>query len=152
MDYNARFIELASEMNTSMPFHMVDLVREGLNRNGKGIYGSQIIVIGVAYKKNVNEVRESPALDVIKLLENDGAELSFYDPYVSFVRLNGNRMMGIETLTKETLNNSDAIVILTDHDQIDFQFVEENSDLIIDSRNVIKKDHPNVIKLGVGKK
>ena len=152
LDYNARFIELASEMNTSMPFHMVNLVREGLNRNGKGIFGSQIIVIGVAYKKNVNDVRESPALDVMKLLDNDGAELSFYDPYVSFVRLNGNRMMGIETLTKETLNNSDAIVILTDHDQIDFQFVEENSDLIIDSRNVIKNDQPNVIKLGVGKK
>ena len=152
LDYNARFIELAAEMNTSMPFHIVDLVREGLNRNGKGIFGSQIIVIGVAYKKNVDDVRESPALDVMKLLDNDGAELSFYDPYVSFVRLNGNRMMGIETLTKETLNNSDAIVIMTDHDQIDFQFVEENSDLIIDSRNVIKNDHPNVIKLGVGKK
>ena len=152
LDYNARFIELAAEMNTSMPLHMVDLVREGLNRNGKGIFGSQIIVIGVAYKKNVNDVRESPALDVMKLLKNDGAELSFYDPYVSFVGLNGNRMMGIETLTKETLNNSDAIVIMTDHDQIDFQFVEENSDLIIDSRNVIKNDHPNVIKLGVGKK
>ncbi len=152
LDYNARFIELAAEMNTSMPLHMVDLVREGLNRNGKGIFGSQIIVIGVAYKKNVNDVRESPALDVMKLLENDGAELSFYDPYVSFVELNGNRMMGIETLTKETLNNSDAIVIMTDHDQIDFQFVEKNSDLIIDSRNVIKNDHPNVIKLGVGKK
>ena len=152
LDYNARFIELAAEMNTSMPLHMVELVREGLNRNGKGIFGSQIIVIGVAYKKNVNDVRESPALDVMKLLKNDGAELSFYDPYVSFVGLNGNRMMGIETLTKETLNNSDAIVIITDHDQIDFQFVEENSDLIIDSRNVIKNDHPNVIKLGVGKK
>jgi len=152
LDYNARFIELAAEMNTSMPLHMVELVREGLNRNGKGIFGSQIIVIGVAYKKNVNDVRESPALDVMKLLKNDGAELSFYDPYVSFVGLNGNRMMGIETLTKETLKNSDAIVILTDHDQIDFQFVEENSDLMIDSRNVIKNDHPNVIKLGVGKK
>ena len=152
LDYNARFIELAAEMNTSMPFHMVDLVREGLNRKRKAISGSQILVIGVAYKKNVNDVRESPALDVMKLLENDGAELSFYDPYVSFVRLNGNSMLVIETLTKETLNNSDAIVIMTDHDQIDFQFVEENSDLIIDSRNVIKNDHPNVIKLGVGKK
>jgi UDP-N-acetyl-D-glucosamine dehydrogenase len=152
LDYNARFIELAGEINTSMPFHMVDLVREGLNRKRKAISGSQILVIGIAYKKNVNDVRESPALDVMKLLKNDGAELSFYDPYVSFVGLNGNRMMGIETLTKETLNNSDAIVIMTDHDQIDFQFVEENSDLIIDSRNVIKEDHSHVIKLGVGKK
>jgi len=152
LDYNARFIELAGEINTSMPFHMVDLVREGLNQKRKAILGSQILIIGVAYKKNVNDVRESPALDVMKLLENDGAELSFYDPYVSFVRLNGNRMMGMETLTKETLNNSDAIVIMTDHEQIDFQFVVENSNLIIDSRNVIKKDHSHVIKLGVGKK
>ena len=152
LDYNARFIELAGEINTSMPFHMVDLVREGLNRKRKAISGSQILVIGVAYKKNVNDVRESPALDVMKLLENDGAELSFYDPYVSFVGLNGNRIMGMETLTKETLNNSDAIVIMTDHDQIDFQFVVENSNLIIDSRNVIKKHHSHVIKLGVGKK
>jgi len=152
LDYNARFIELAGEINTSMPFHMVDLVREGLNRKRKAISGSQILVIGVAYKKNVNDVRESPALDVMKLLENDGAELSFYDPYVSFVGLNGNRMMGMETLTKETLNNSDVVIIMTDHDQIDFQFVLENSNLIIDSRNVIKKDHSHVIKLGVGKK
>jgi len=152
LDYNARFIELAGEINTSMPFHMVDLVREGLNRKRKAISVSQILVIGVAYKKNVNDVRESPALDVMKLLENDGAELSFYDPYVSFVGLNGNRMMGMETLTKETLNNSDVVIIMTDHDQIDFQFVVENSNLIIDSRNVIKKDHSHVIKLGVGKK
>ena len=152
LDYNARFIELAGEINTSMPLHMVDLVREGLNRKRKSISGSQILVIGVAYKKNVNDVRESPALDVMKLLENDGAELSFYDPYVPFVGLNGNRMMGMETLSKETLNNSDAIVIMTDHDQIDFQFVVENGNLIIDSRNVIKKNHSHVIKLGVGKK
>ena len=152
LDYNARFIELASEMNTSMPFHIVDLVREGLNRNGKGIFASQIIVIGVAYKKNVDDVRESPALDVMKLLDNDGAELSFYDPYVSFVGLNGNRMMGMEILTKETLNNSDVVIIMTDHDQIDFQFVVENGNLIIDSRNVIKMNHSHVIKLGVGKK
>ncbi len=152
LDYNARFIELAGEINTSMPLHMVDLVREGLNRKRKSISGSQILVIGVAYKKNVNDVRESPALDVMKLLENDGAELSFYDPYVPFVGLNGNRMMGMETLSKETLNNSDAIVIMTDHDQIDFQFVVENGNLIIDSRNVIKMNHSHVIKLGVGKK
>ena len=152
LDYNARFIELAGEINTSMPLHMVDLVREGLNRKRKAISGSQILVIGVAYKKNVNDVRESPALDVMKLLENDGAELSFYDPYVPFVGLNGNRMMGMETLSKEALNNSDAIVIMTDHDQIDFQFVVENGNLIIDSRNVIKMNHSHVIKLGVGKK
>ena len=151
LDYNARFIQLAGEINTAMPLHVVGLVQEGLNQQRKSIRGSQILVIGVAYKKNVDDVRESPALDVMKLLENDGAELSFYDPYVSFVKLNGNGINGNKSLTKENLKNSDAVIIMTDHDQIDFQFIEENSDLIIDSRNVIKKNQPHVIKLGVGK-
>ena len=151
LDYNARFIQLAGEINTAMPLHMVGLVQEGLNQQRKSIRGSQILVIGVAYKKNVDDVRESPALDVMKLLENDGAELSFYDPYVSFVKLNGNGINGHKSLTKENLKNSDAVIIMTDHDQIDFRFIEENSDLIIDSRNVIKKNQPHVIKLGVGK-
>ena len=151
LDYNARFIQLAGEINTAMPLHVVGLVQEGLNQQRKSIRGSQILVIGVAYKKNVDDIRESPALDVMKLLENDGAELSFYDPYVSFVKLNGNGINGHKSLTEENLKNSDAVIIMTDHDQIDFQFIEENSDLIIDSRNVIKKDQPHVIKLGVGK-
>ena len=151
LDYNARFIQLAGEINTAMPLHVVGLVQKGLNQLRKSIRGSQILVIGVAYKKNVDDVRESPALDVMKLLENDGAELSFYDPYVSFVKLNGNGINGNKSLTKENLKNSDAVIIMTDHDQIDFQFIEENSDLIIDSRNVIKKNQPHVIKLGVGK-
>ena len=151
LDYNARFIQLAGEINTAMPLHVVGLVQEGLNLQRKSIRGSQILVIGVAYKKNVDDIRESPALDVMKLLENDGAELSFYDPYVSFVKLNGNGINGHKSLTEKNLKNSDAVIIMTDHDQIDFQFIEENSDLIIDSRNVIKKDLPNVIKLGVGK-
>jgi len=151
LDYNARFIQLAGEINTAMPLHVVGLVQEGLNQQRKSIRGSQILVIGVAYKKNVDDIRESPALDVMKLLENDGAELSFYDPYVSFVKLNGNGINGHKSLTEENLKNSDAVIIMTDHDQIDFQFIEENSDLIIDSRNVIKKNQPHVIKLGVGK-
>ena len=151
LDYNARFIQLAGEINTAMPLHVVGLVQKGLNQLRKSIRGSQILVIGVAYKKNVDDVRESPALDVMKLLENDGAELSFYDPYVSFVKLNGNGINGHKSLTEENLKNSDAVIIMTDHDQIDFQFIEENSDLIIDSRNVIKKNQPHVIKLGVGK-
>ena len=151
LDYNARFIQLAGEINTAMPLHVVGLVQEGLNQQRKSIRGSQILVIGVAYKKNVDDVRESPALDVMKLLENDGAELSFYDPYVSFVKLNGNGINGHKSLTEKNLKNSDAVIIMTDHDQIDFQFIEENSDLIIDSRNVIKKNQPHVIKLGVGK-
>jgi len=151
LDYNARFIQLAGEVNTAMPFHVVDLVRSGLNRNQKSIRGSQILVIGVAYKKNVNDTRESPALDVMKLLENDGAILSFYDPHVSKVPLNGNHISGIESLNENNLQSSDAVIIMTDHDLIDFQYIAEKSNLIIDTRNVINTDQQNVIKLGVGK-
>jgi UDP-N-acetyl-D-glucosamine dehydrogenase len=150
LDYNARFIQLAGEINTSMPFHVVDLVRAGLNRNQKSISGCKIIVIGVAYKKNVNDVRESPALDVMRLLVNDGAELSFHDPFVPNIKLNGSQLDGLSHLTETILNEADAVVIMTDHDQIDFDFIEQHGNLIIDTRNSIKKSSASVIKLGVG--
>jgi len=150
LDYNARFIQLAGEINTSMPFHVVDLVRAGLNRNQKSISGCKIIVIGVAYKKNVNDVRESPALDVMRLLVNDGAELSFHDPFVPNIKLNGSQLDGLSHLTEPILNEADAVVIMTDHDQIDFDFIEQHGNLIIDTRNSIKKSSASVIKLGVG--
>jgi UDP-N-acetyl-D-glucosamine dehydrogenase len=150
LDYNARFIQLAGEINTSMPFHVVGLVRAGLNRNQKSISGCKIIVIGVAYKKNVNDVRESPALDVMRLLVNDGAELSFHDPFVPNIKLNGSQLDGLSHLTEPILNEADAVVIMTDHDQIDFDFIEQHGNLIIDTRNSIKKSSASVIKLGVG--
>ncbi|MGY8787307.1 MAG: nucleotide sugar dehydrogenase [Fidelibacterota bacterium] len=150
LDYNARFIQLAGEINTSMPFHVVDLVRAGLNRNQKSISGCKIIVIGIAYKKNVNDVRESPALDVMRLLVNDGAELSFHDPFVPNIKLNGSQLDGLSHLTETILNEADAVVIMTDHDQIDFDFIEQHGNLIIDTRNSIKKSSASVIKLGVG--
>jgi UDP-N-acetyl-D-mannosaminuronate dehydrogenase len=133
-----------------MPFHVVDLVRAGLNRNQKSISGCKIIVIGVAYKKNVNDVRESPALDVMRLLVNDGAELSFHDPFVPNIKLNGSQLDGLSHLTEPILNEADAVVIMTDHDQIDFDFIEQHGNLIIDTRNSIKKSSASVIKLGVG--
>ena len=150
LDYNARFIQLAGEINTSMPFHVVDLVRAGLNRNQKSISGCKIIVIGVAYKKNVNDVRESPALDVMRLLVNDGAELLFHDPFVPNIKLNGSQLDGLGHLTETILNEADAVVIMTDHDQIDFDFIEQHGNLIIDTRNSIKRSSTSVIKLGVG--
>ena len=150
LDYNARFIQLAGEINTSMPFHVVGLVRAGLNRNQKSISGCKIIVIGVAYKKNVNDVRESPALDVMRLLVNDGAELLFHDPFVPNIKLNGSQLDGLGHLTETILNEADAVVIMTDHDQIDFDFIEQHGNLIIDTRNSIKRSSTSVIKLGVG--
>ena len=150
LDYNARFIQLAGEINTAMPFHVVDLVRAGLNRNQKSISGSKIIIVGVAYKKNVNDVRESPSLDVMNLLIKDGAELSYYDPFVPSIKLNEDQMDGIQDLSEMELKHADAVVVMTDHDDIDFKNIEKNSHLIIDTRDAIKNSGPSIVKLGVG--
>ena len=150
LDYDARFIQLAGEINTAMPRHVVNLVRDGLNSQQKSIKGSNILVIGVAYKKNVNDVRESPALDVMKLLQHDGAIVSFFDPYVTEVRLNGSVMKGNKSLSSDFLNQTDAVIIVTDHDSIDFQLIRTESRLIIDTRNVIDGNCSHVVRLGVG--
>jgi len=150
LDYDARFIQLAGEINTAMPRHVVNLVRDGLNRHQKSIKGSEILVIGVAYKKNVDDVREAPALDVMKLLQHDGAAISFFDPHISQVRLNGETMTGHESLSRDLLNKADAVIIITDHDDIDFQLISTESGLIIDTRNVIDENCSTVIRLGVG--
>ena len=150
LDYDARFIQLAGEINTAMPRHVVNLVRDGLNRHEKSIKGSEILVIGVAYKKNVDDVREAPALDVMKLLQHDGAAISFFDPHISQVRLNGETMTGHESLSRDLLNKADAVIIITDHDDIDFQLISTESGLIIDTRNVIDENCSTVIRLGVG--
>ena len=150
LDYDARFIQLAGEINTAMPRHVVNLVRDGLNRHQKSIKGSEILVIGVAYKKNVDDVREAPALDVMKLLQHDGAAISFFDPHISQVRLNGETMAGHESLTVDILKKADAVIIITDHDDIDFQLISTESGLIIDTRNVIDENCSTVVRLGVG--
>ena len=150
LDYDARFIQLAGEINTAMPRHVANLVRDGLNSQQKSIKGSNILVIGVAYKKNVNDVRESPALDVMKLLQHDGAAISFFDPHISQVRLNEETMAGHEFLSRDILNKADAVIIITDHDNIDFQLISTESRLIIDTRNVIDKNCSTVVRLGVG--
>ena len=108
------------------------------------------MVIGVAYKKNVDDVREAPALDVMKLLQHDGAAISFFDPHISQVRLNGETMTGHESLSRDLLNKADAVIIITDHDDIDFQLISTESGLIIDTRNVIDENCSTVIRLGVG--
>ena len=114
LNYKTRFIELASEINSEMPHFVVGKVREALNRNMKSVNGSNVLVVGVAYKKNISDVRESPALDVLRLLEADGAVTSYHDPYVAELHEEGHELESIE-LTDEALSEADAVVILTDH-------------------------------------
>ena len=153
LDYKARFIELAGEINTGMPVHVVQLVMEGLNRHKKSVNGAKILVLGVAYKKNIDDVRESPALDIIRLLEDRGAEVDYHDPYIETVKLDGDAMTSVE-FSDDLFTGYDCVVIATDHTIFDYQKVVDDSALVIDTRNTIKSVNgaipKNVLKLGAG--
>ena len=149
LDYRARFIELAGEINTGMPLHVLDLISSGLNRFQKAINGSKILVLGIAYKRDIDDVRESPALDVMTLLEQGGAQVDYYDNYVPTIKWNDKDKFSQKDLTEETLHSYDAIVVLTDHSNVDYDLVKSESKLIIDTRNVFSgvKDS-KIIRLG----
>ena len=114
LNYKTRFIDLASEVNAEMPIFVADKVREVLNRKRLAVNGSKIVLLGVAYKRDIDDVRESPALDVLKLLEADGADVAYHDPFVPEWKEDGVTRRS-QTLTDELLSGADAVVILTDH-------------------------------------
>jgi UDP-N-acetyl-D-glucosamine dehydrogenase len=152
LNFQARFIGLAAEINGMMPSVVTTLVADGLNRVSKSIRGSKIMVLGVAYKKNVSDCRESPALDVMRLLADKGANLSYNDPFVPTLRVNGRALKSIDTSPAE-IAKQDCIIILTDHSVYDFRKIVEAATLVIDTRNATKelrsfKDR--IIKLGAG--
>ena len=151
LDYEARFIQLASEINTNMPYHVLSLISHYLNIVQKTINGSKILLIGVAYKKDINDTRESPALDVIQLLVNGGAKIDYHDPYVPKLDFSNISLTSLNELNKEKLNNYDACVIITDHTNIDYELIHNFCQLIIDTRNVYKsKSSTHIKRLGQG--
>jgi UDP-N-acetyl-D-glucosamine dehydrogenase len=131
----ARFIELAGYINGQMPQFVVDKVQNALNDAGKPVKGSRIHIMGVAYKRDIEDLRESPALDVILLLERRGAVLSYSDPHVPTVRLNGH---GLTACPEEAAGEADCVVIVTDHAAFDYQALVERSQLVVDTRNALK--------------
>ena len=135
LNYRTRFIELASEINSEMPQFVVRKVRAALNAHRKSVNGARILVLGVAYKRDVNDVRESPALDVIRLLAADGAEVNYHDPYVPEVAEDGHRMCSMP-LSREALTDCDAVVIVTDHSDVDYERVLELAEVVVDARHV----------------
>jgi UDP-N-acetyl-D-glucosamine dehydrogenase len=135
--YNARFIELASEVNTNMPRYVVDRVQDALNERGLALKDSSILILGAAYKPNVSDTRESPALDVIGLLRKKGARVSYYDPFVPSIEHEGWGMGSVEDVYSE-VEKSDCVVIITDHDSIDYQAVVEAAKLIFDTRDAVR--------------
>lgn len=136
LNYKARFIELASEINASMPQHVVDKVAKALNEHEKSVKGSNLLVIGVAYKPDIDDVRESPALDIIALLQKAGANVSYHDPYVPEIRLPQGELRS-QPLTAPCLANADCIVIATNHKAIDQVAVMRHAQMIVDTRNAL---------------
>ena len=138
--FEARFISLAEEVNSRMPEHVVDLITLGLNQHRKPVNGSKILIMGVAYKREIDDMRESPALAIIEQLQKLGAVVNFHDPYVAEVHLEGNneRMRGIE-LSNESVASADCVVIVTDHRKIDYAWLAERAQLLIDSRNATRQ-------------
>jgi UDP-N-acetyl-D-glucosamine dehydrogenase len=145
-NYNARFIELASEVNTHMPEYVVGKIGRALNRLRKSVNGTRILVLGVAYKKNIDDVRESPALDIINLLQQEGAQVDYTDPYVHQLRLD-HQIMKSQALTREKLATYDCVVIVTDHREFDYDMVARASALVVDCRNAIRAKAPNIVRL-----
>lgn len=148
-DFTTRFIELAGEINTTMPYYVVEKCIEGLNIHGKSIKGSKILIIGIAYKKDVDDIRESPAFKIIKILEKKNVEkIDYYDPYVKEVRKTRQYDKPISSIefSSEKLKEYDVAIIVTDHSNIDYKKIYDCIPLIIDTRNVYKENSPKVIK------
>jgi len=154
LNYKTRFIDLASEINSQMPAYVVEKVTHALNADRKPLNGSSILVLGVAYKRDVDDVRESPALDVIRLLEEQGATVAFHDPFIESFREDGHLRSSVE-LTPDLVASTDAVVVITDHRSVNYQMVMDHALLIVDSRNVtrtLNQTKARVVSLASGTK
>lgn len=144
--YN-RFIELATDINGNMPRFLVNKLVRALNERGVALKGAKILLLGMAYKPNINDVRESPALDVWQLLHTEwGADVRYHDPFVDHVDDHGIKAKSV-ALTKEALEASHAVIVVTNHRDVDYDFVIKHSRLVFDARHAIKGEHPNVQSL-----
>ena len=136
LNYTARFIELASEINLSMPRHVVNLVQDALNELEKPVKRSNILILGVAYKPDIDDLRESPALDVIGLLQQKGADVFYHDPYIPQFKEDMVQMESVNNLD-QAIRGADCVVIITNHSQYDYMAILENAKCIVDTRNAL---------------
>lgn len=132
--YDARFIHLAEEINQSMPGRVVDLLVEALNKRERSLNGAKILALGVAYKRGVGDIRESPALEVIEQLKHKGARVQYADPHVPELKMNGGQMQAVEA-DKEAIRAADCVLILTDHPEFDYRAIADEASLVLDTRN-----------------
>ncbi|AFM43292.1 nucleotide sugar dehydrogenase [Desulfosporosinus acidiphilus SJ4] len=139
-DFHTRFIELAGEINVEVSYYVVNRLIRALNDENKSLKDAKILVLGVAYKKDIDDVRESPALKIMELLRKQGANITYHDPYISVIEPHGGSTMHMESvpLTDEVLTEADGVLILTDHSTIDYARVVEKAKLVVDTRNATK--------------
>jgi len=150
LNYTARFIELASEINTNMPRYVVGKVMDAFNDHGKVLRGSQVLVLGAAYKPDVDDLRESPALDVIGLLMQKGARVSYHDPYIPHLEHHSGWKLDSIPDLMAAIRDADCVVIVTNHSVYDYPAVLKAAKLIVDTRNALgklSKDNPKVVRL-----
>jgi len=136
LNYKTRFIDLAGELNTEMPVFWVRKVAEALNGQGRAVRGANVLVLGVAYKRDIEDIRESPALDIIRLLEQQGARVSYHDPHVAAFREDEREFRSVP-LTPATIEAADCVIVVTDHSAIDFHQVKRHARLAVDTRHVL---------------
>jgi UDP-N-acetyl-D-glucosamine dehydrogenase len=134
-DFSTRFIELAGEINTAMPYHIVDFIAEALNARSKSLKGSQVLILGVSYKKDIDDLRESPAITIIESLQNHGAVVYYNDPYFPSIGKGRKYDLQLQRVPLEELGQYDCVVIITDHSDYDYQKIVDEAQLVIDTRN-----------------
>jgi UDP-N-acetyl-D-glucosamine dehydrogenase len=143
---HTRFIELAGEINTNMPWWVRDRVVDALNGAGKALSRSRVLVLGVAYKKNIDDLRESPALELLHILREGGADVAFSDPYVPVVRDASGGELASTDVTAESIAAFDLVLLVTNHDDFDYELIRENAQLIVDTRGVYRHAADHIVK------
>lgn len=146
LGYKTQMIDLALQMNRYMPHYTVERIQELLTAKGKKMAGAKVLVLGVTYKKDVKDLRESPALEILEFLLAKKVKLSYYDPFIPYIKLNHLNLKGA-ALDAKTLKSADLVVLITDHSGVNYNLVQKNAKLIFDTRNVFKGNFTNVVKL-----
>jgi UDP-N-acetyl-D-glucosamine dehydrogenase len=146
--FEARFIDLASHVNSQMPHYVVDKVIGALNSRNKPLKGSKVLCIGAAYKKDVKDLRESPALEIIELLDKKGAKVSYHDPLLPYLKWNDINLKSV-ALTKDAVKSADCVVIITDHTGLEYGMIAKNARVVVDTRNTLKgiSNRKNIVRL-----
>lgn len=144
-DFRTKFIELSGEVNISMPYHVVNSISSALNRFSKSLNGAKVLVLGIAYKKDIDDLRESPSLTIIELLQKEGAKVSYNDPFFPFVGRGRKYNLQLSNTPLENLDQYDCVVIVTDHSGYDYERVVHQSQLVVDTRNATRGIHSDKI-------